>query len=303
MFRQYAYAIIFLSILNHKQLITDNICTFGCRQQAVLEKLVIIPTYNEIENIALIIQSIFALDKDYHVLIIDDGSPDGTAACVQDLMEEYDGQLYLEERSGKQGLGTAYIHGFKWALQRGYSYILEMDADFSHSPSDLERLYKACKHNSGDVAVGSRYVPGGKIENWPIDRHLYSRGGALYTKLITWMPVNDPTAGFMCYKRSVLEAINLDAMRFKGYAFQIEMKFVAWKLGFNLVEVPITFIDRKQGVSKMSKNILKEGVLGVLKIQWKSIFTRYKLKMDRRKLTIGSIKKTNLEKTENSSAT
>lgn len=247
-----------------------------------MEKLVIIPTYNEIENIEFIIQAIFDLEKDYHVLIIDDGSPDGTAHRVRNLMDFYKGCLFLEERTGKQGLGTAYIHGFKWALHRGYQYILEMDADFSHNPDDLERLYKACKHNSGDVAVGSRYVPGGKIENWPIDRHLYSRGGALYTKLITWMPVNDPTAGFVCYKRSVLEAINLDAIRFKGYAFQIEMKFVAWKLGFNLVEVPITFIDRRNGTSKMSKNILKEGVLGVLKIQWKSIFSNYKKKMDNR---------------------
>lgn len=268
-----------------------------------MEKLVIIPTYNEIENISLIIQTIFALDKDYHVLVIDDGSPDGTAASVLQLMEEYRGQLFLEQRSGKQGLGTAYIHGFKWALQKGYSFILEMDADFSHNPADLERLYKACKHNSGDVAVGSRYVPGGKIENWPFDRHLYSRGGALYTKLITWMPVNDPTAGFICYKRSVLEAINLDDIRFKGYAFQIEMKFVAWKLGFNLVEVPITFIDRKKGVSKMSKNILKEGVLGVLKIQWKSVFTSYKVRMDRRLHPDVQIKNTNFEKAENSSAT
>ncbi len=247
-----------------------------------MEKLVIIPTYNEIENIELIIRAIFDLQKDYHILIIDDGSPDGTAKAVKNLIELYQGQLFLEERLSKQGLGTAYIHGFTWALNRGYQYIFEMDADFSHSPNDLERLYKACKHNSGDLAIGSRYVPGGKIENWPMDRHLYSKGGALYTKLITWMPINDPTAGFVCYNKSVLEAINLEAVRFKGYAFQIEMKFVAWKLGFNLVEVPITFIDRKNGTSKMSKNILKEGVLGVLKIQWKSIFTSYKKGMDNR---------------------
>jgi dolichol-phosphate mannosyltransferase len=247
-----------------------------------LEKLVIIPTYNEIENIGFMVQAIFDLDKDYHVLVIDDGSPDGTANRIKELMQTYYDKLFLEERPHKQGLGTAYIHGFKWALSKGYQYILEMDADFSHNPVDLERLYKACRHNTGDVAVGSRYVPGGKIENWPVDRHLYSRGGALYTKLITWMPVNDPTAGFICYKRAVLQAINLDAIRFKGYAFQIEMKFVAWKLGFNLVEVPITFIDRQKGVSKMSKNILKEGVFGVLKIQWKSLFTRYTHHMDKR---------------------
>lgn len=188
-------------------------------------------------------------------------------------MSRYPGQLFLEERKGKLGLGTAYIHGFKWSLSRGYTYIFEMDADFSHNPADLERLYHACKQEGADLAVGSRYVPGGKTENWPWDRQLYSRGGALYTRILTWMPVNDPTAGFVCYSRKVLEAINFDMIQFVGYAFQIEMKFAAWKLGFKIKEVPITFVDRKIGVSKMSKGIIKEGVLGVLRIQLKSLFS------------------------------
>lgn len=237
-----------------------------------MEKIVIIPTYNEKENIANILAAIFSLNQGFHVLVIDDGSPDGTAQIVQGLFEQYPNQLFLEQRKGKLGLGTAYIHGFKWCIAKGYDYIFEMDADFSHNPNDLIRLYNACKNEGGDVAVGSRYVSGGKIENWPIDRHIYSRGGALYTKLITWIPVNDPTAGFVCYTRKVLETINLDAIRFVGYAFQIEMKFATWKLGFKIKEVPITFIDRQAGASKMSKGIIKEGVFGVLKIQWQSFF-------------------------------
>ncbi|MBI2282596.1 MAG: polyprenol monophosphomannose synthase [Bacteroidetes bacterium] len=238
-----------------------------------MEKIVIIPTYNEKENISAIITAVFNLGQGYHVLVIDDGSPDGTANIVRDLMSSYPGQLFLEERKGKLGLGTAYIHGFKWSLARGYTYIFEMDADFSHNPADLERLYHACKQEGADLAVGSRYVPGGKTENWPWDRQLYSRGGALYTRILTWMPVNDPTAGFVCYSRKVLEAINFDMIQFVGYAFQIEMKFAAWKLGFKIKEVPITFVDRKIGVSKMSKGIIKEGVLGVLRIQLKSLFS------------------------------
>ena len=241
-----------------------------------MEKIVIIPTYNEKENIATILQMIFALNQNFHVLVIDDGSPDGTAQIVKDLQEEYANQLFLEERKGKLGLGTAYIHGFRWGIEREYDYIFEMDADFSHSPKDLQRLYLACKNGGADVAVGSRYVPGGKIENWPWDRRFYSKGGALYTKLITWMPVNDPTAGFVCYKKEVLQTINLNEIKFVGYAFQIEMKFAAWKLGFKIKEVPITFIDRKLGSSKMNKGILKEGVLGVLKIQWQSLFKNYR---------------------------
>ncbi len=192
------------------------------------------------------------------------------------MQQVYKDKLFLEERKGKLGLGTAYIHGFKWSIERAYNFIFEMDADFSHRPADLERLYTACKSGEGDVAIGSRYAEGGQIENWPWDRKFYSKGGALYTRLITWMPVKDPTAGFVCYRREVLETINLDEIKFTGYAFQIEMKFAAWKLTFKIVEVPITFIDRQFGTSKMNKGILKEGVFGVLKIQWQSLFKNYR---------------------------
>ena len=244
-----------------------------------MEKLVIIPTYNEIENIPIILNSIFALNLNYHVLVIDDNSPDGTAAAAEEIKAFYPDQLFILKRQGKLGLGTAYIEGFKWAIKNNYEFIFEMDADFSHNPADLERLYNACKKDNFDVSIGSRYVPGGKIENWPLDRHIYSKGGALYTRLITFMPVKDPTAGFICYRRKVLEAINFNEIKFVGYAFQIEMKFAAWKLGFKLKEVPITFIDRKTGISKMSKTILKEGVLGVLMIQLKSLFGNYRKRM------------------------
>lgn len=235
----------------------------------------IIPTFNEKENIEAIITAVFGLQQDYHVLIIDDGSPDGTAAIVKSIIPKYPGQLFVEERRGKLGLGTAYIHGFKWALKKGYQYIFEMDADFSHSPAHLDRLYNACRNNA-DVAVGSRYIKGGAVENWPANRILLSKGASLYTRIITWMPIKDPTAGFVCYKREVLEAINLDAITFIGYAFQIEMKFAAWKLGFKITEVPITFIDRQLGASKMNKGIIKEGVLGVLNLRWQSIFKNYR---------------------------
>ncbi|MBA4258151.1 MAG: dolichyl-phosphate beta-D-mannosyltransferase [Chitinophaga sp.] len=241
-----------------------------------LEKIVIIPTFNEKDNIASIIQAVFSLNQGYHVLVIDDGSPDGTAEIVKQLIQLHPNQLFLEERRGKLGLGTAYIHGFKWCLNRAYQFIFEMDADFSHDPKDLERLYFSCKNDGAQVAVGSRYVKGGQTENWPWDRQLYSRGGALYTKMLTWMPVQDPTAGFVCYKREVLEAINFDMISFVGYAFQIEMKFAAWKLGFIIKEVPIIFKDRKIGVSKMNKGIIKEGVLGVISIQWQSMFKNYR---------------------------
>jgi dolichol-phosphate mannosyltransferase len=241
-----------------------------------LEKLVIIPTYNELENISGIITAIMDMNKDYHVLVIDDGSPDGTALLVKELQNVYPNELFLEERRGKSGLGTAYIHGFKWALDRGYKYIFEMDADFSHRPADLERLYEACSSGMADVAIGSRYVKGGGTINWPRDRILLSKGGSLYTRLITWMPVKDTTAGFVCYKREVLEAMNLDELHFLGYAFQIEMKFAAWKLGFRIVEVPIIFEDRKYGISKMHKGIVKEGILGVLKLRWYSLFKDYR---------------------------
>ncbi len=195
-----------------------------------MEKIIIIPTYNERENITQILFAIYNLNKGYHVLVIDDGSPDGTAQLVKELQQKYPECLFLEERHGKLGLGTAYIHGFKWCIDKGYNFIFEMDADFSHNPLDLERLYEACKEEGADVSVGSRYVPGGKVENWPWDRRFYSKGGALYTRLITGMPVNDPTAGFICYRREVLQTINLDIIKFVGYTFQIEMKFAAWKL-------------------------------------------------------------------------
>lgn len=240
-----------------------------------MEKLVIIPTFNEIENIEKIIDAVFLLQQQYHVLVIDDGSPDGTAVCVKSLFTKYPGQLFIEERTGKLGLGTAYIHGFRWALQNGYQYIFEMDADFSHNPADLERLYEVCKKGAG-IAVGSRYVKGGSVINWPADRILLSKGASLYTRLITWMPIMDPTAGFVCYRREVLEAINLSGIQFLGYAFQIEMKFAAWKLNFLIAEVPITFQDRKLGESKMNKGIIKEGVVGVLKLRWMSMFKNYR---------------------------
>ena len=243
-----------------------------------MEKLVIIPTYNEKENIQSIIGAVMDLKQQYHVLIIDDNSPDGTDTIVKSLFAKYPGQLFLEQRQGKQGLGTAYIFGFKWAIEKGYRFIFEMDADFSHNPKDLERLYEACKEGAG-VAVGSRYVRGGAVENWPANRIFLSKGASVYTRMITWMPVKDPTAGFVCYKREVLEAINLEAISFVGYAFQIEMKFAAWKLGFKITEVPITFIDRELGASKMNKGIIKEGVLGVLKLRWQSIFKNYRKKV------------------------
>jgi len=244
-----------------------------------LEKIVIIPTYKEKENIRAITEAVFGLHQGYHILVIDDNSPDGTAQIVKDLMVTYPEQLFLLERSGKLGLGTAYITGFNWALERGYQYIMEMDADFSHNPADLERLYLVCKSGEADVAIGSRYVPGGKTENWPLDRHIYSKGGAFYTKMITWLPVNDPTAGFVCYSRKVLASMNLDQIKFVGYAFQIEMKLASWKLGFRLKEVPITFVDRKEGTSKMSKGIIQEGVFGVLQMQWNSLFGHYRKKV------------------------
>lgn len=208
--------------------------------------------------------------------MVDDGSPDGTAQIVKDLQQKFPGQLFIEERTGKLGLGTAYIHGFKWALKKGYQFIFEIDADFSHNPADLPRLYEACKMQGADLAIGSRYVKGGGVVNWPRNRILLSRGASIYTRMITWMPVKDPTAGFVCYKKEVLETINLDKIPFAGYAFQIAMKFTAWKLGFKLREVPIIFKDRVHGLSKMNKGIVKEGILGVLKLRWKSWFTNYR---------------------------
>ena len=241
-----------------------------------MEKLLIIPTYNERENVASIIETVFSLEQNFNILIIDDGSPDGTAAIVKKLITKYPERLFLEEREGKLGLGTAYIFGFRWALERDYNYVFEMDCDFSHNPNELDKLYKACKTGGADVAIGSRYVKGGKIENWPSVRVNLSKGASMYTRLITFMPVKDPTAGFVCYTRDVLQSINLDQISFVGYAFQIEMKFAAWKLGFTIKEVPITFIDRKFGVSKMNKGIVKEGIFGVLKLKWMSMFKNYR---------------------------
>lgn len=243
-----------------------------------MEQIVIIPTYNEQENAELIIRAVMALPGDFHVLIVDDGSPDGTAAIVKNLQQEFKGRLFLEEREGKLGLGTAYIHGFKWGLDRGYKYIFEMDADFSHNPNDLVRLHKACIEGA-DVAIGSRYVRGGGVVNWPADRVFISKGGSLYTRLITWMPIKDPTAGFICYTAKVLNAINFDNISFVGYAFQIEMKYAAWKLGFTIKEVPIIFQDRTKGQSKMNKGIVKEGILGVLNLRWQSLFKKYRKKV------------------------
>jgi dolichol-phosphate mannosyltransferase len=232
-----------------------------------LDKLVIIPTYNERDNIASIIHAVFSVTKGFHVLIIDDGSPDGTATIVKELMPSFPFSLFIEERKGKLGLGTAYIHGFRWALQRGYKYICEMDADFSHNPADLERLVAACS-NGADIAVGSRYIQGGAVENWPFNRIFLSKGASFYTRMILGMPVKDPTAGFVCYKADVLNKINLDKIRFVGYAFQIEMKYTAWLMKYKIEEVPILFVDRKLGVSKMNKNIIREGILGVIKLKY-----------------------------------
>ena len=237
------------------------------------ECLVIIPTYNEIENVALIIAAVQDLNKGYHVLIVDDNSPDGTADKVRELQNTYSDSLHLEVRTEKAGLGTAYIHGFKWALAKGYSFIFEMDADFSHTPSDLIRLHAACE-NGADVAIGSRYCKGVNVVNWPLHRILLSYGASFYVRLITGMPVYDPTAGFMCYRASLLKKLNLDAVRFVGYAFQIEMKFRAYKRGAKIKEVSIVFTDRIRGVSKMSGAIVKEAILGVLKMRLDSIFAK-----------------------------
>lgn len=246
-----------------------------------MKKIVLIPTYNEKENVSAILHAVLGLSSDYHVLIIDDNSPDGTAAIVESFMSKFLNRLFILKRPAKQGLGRAYIQGFKWALEHQYDYIFEMDADFSHNPNDLDRLWATCEHKGADVSIGSRYVKGGETENWPIDRKIYSLGGSAYTRIITGMPIKDPTAGFICYKNEVLADINLDSIHFVGYAFQIEMKFAAWKLGYKIKEVPITFVDRKIGISKMSKGIIKEAMLGVLNMQWQATTGKF-IKMIKR---------------------
>lgn len=240
------------------------------------DSLVIIPTYNEKENIENIIRKVFSLENDFNILIVEDNSPDGTADIVKELIKEFPDQLFIEERKGKLGLGTAYIHGFKWALDREYEYIFEMDADFSHNPEDLIRLYKACAEQGGDLSVGSRYITGVNVVNWPIGRVLMSYYASAYVRFITRMKVRDTTAGFKCYTRKVLRTIDLDKIKFTGYAFQIEMKFTAWKLGFKIIEVPIIFTDRTLGESKMNKTIFKEAIFGVINLRLRSIFNKIK---------------------------
>lgn len=242
---------------------------------AISDSVVIIPTYNEKENIELIIRAVFGLSKKFDLLVVDDGSPDGTASIVKGLQGEFVDRLHLVERSGKLGLGTAYICGFKWAIERKYDYIFEMDADFSHNPNDVPRLYDACAVGGADVAIGSRYVSGVNVVNWPMGRVLMSYFASKYVRFVTGLEIADTTAGFKCYRREVLETIGLDAIRFKGYAFQIEMKFTAFKYGFKLVEVPIIFVNRELGVSKMNSGIFGEAVLGVLKLKWWSFFRKY----------------------------
>ncbi|MFZ4412890.1 MAG: polyprenol monophosphomannose synthase [Bacteroidales bacterium] len=239
------------------------------------DSIVIIPTYNEKENIERILRKVFSLQQSFDVLIVEDNSPDGTAIIVKKLMQEFPERLFIEERKGKLGLGTAYIHGFKWALEKKYNYIFEMDADFSHNPEDLMRLYDACANQGGDVAIGSRYIKGVNVVNWPMGRVLMSYFASIYVRFITRMKIMDTTAGFKCYRSEVLKAINLDKIKFMGYAFQIEMKFTAWKLGFNVVEVPIIFTDRTEGTSKMSKSIFKEAFIGVLSMKLASWFKKY----------------------------
>ena len=241
------------------------------------DSIVIIPTYNEKENIENIIRAVFALPKSFHILIIDDGSPDGTASIVRGLMQdEFADRLFMVERQGKLGLGTAYICGFKWALEHGYDFIFEMDADFSHNPEDLPRLYQACADEGFDVAVGSRYVSGVNVVNWPMGRVLMSYYASRYVQFVTGIPVRDTTAGFKCYRRRVLETVDLDAVRFKGYAFQIEMKFTAYKLGFKIKEVPVIFVNRREGTSKMSGGIFGEALFGVMRLRWAAISGKIK---------------------------
>lgn len=239
------------------------------------DSIVIIPTYNEKENVENIIRTVFGLEKVFHILIIDDGSPDGTAAIVKKLQTEFPKRLFMVERKGKQGLGTAYILGFKWAIEHKYDFVFEMDADFSHNPQDLPRLYAACAEQGADIVIGSRYCNGVNVVNWPLGRVLMSYFASVYVRFVTGMQVQDTTAGFKCYRREVLETLELDRIHFKGYAFQVEMKFTAYKCGFEIVEVPIIFINRQAGVSKMNSSIFGEALFGVLKLKWWSFFRTY----------------------------
>lgn len=248
------------------------------------KRLVIIPTYNEKENIANIIAAVFSLPTSFHILIVDDGSPDGTAEIVKDLQLTSNNALHIIEREGKLGLGTAYIAGFRWGLARNYDFICEMDADFSHNPKDLVRLCEGCDKQGVGMTVGSRYTKGGKLENWPWDRVALSYGASLYVRAITWMNVKDPTAGFVCYKREALESIDLNKIRFVGYAFQIEMKYAIHSLGYKIVELPITFKDRVLGDSKMNSNIISEAALGVIKMRWQRLFHNYDKKVTTTKM-------------------
>lgn len=235
----------------------------------MVQNIVIIPTYNEKENVEAIIRKVFSLDMEFDILIVDDGSPDGTATIVKKLQESFPNRLFILERKGKLGLGTAYIAGFHYSIEKGYDYIFEMDADFSHNPEDLIRLQKALSVDGADLSIGSRYTKNGGVKNWPFFRKFISMGASVYVNTILWMGIKDPTAGFVGYRRTVLEAIDLDKIRSKGYAFQIEMKYAAWKLNCKIVEVPITFIDRELGVSKMNSNIFNEAIMGVLKMKFK----------------------------------
>ena len=238
------------------------------------EALVIIPTYNEIENIGKIIDAVMRLSDGFDVLVIDDASPDGTQDAVLSKIEQYPGRVYMETRQGKLGLGTAYIHGFKWALSRQYGYVIEMDADFSHNPDDLPKLYHQCRDHGADIAIGSRYVSGVNVVNWPMRRVLMSYFASMYVRVITRMPLRDSTVGFVCYRAEVLRTLNLDNIQFKGYAFQIEMKFKSWFRKFKIVEVPIVFVNRQLGTSKMNSSIFGEAVFGVISLRLKSIFSR-----------------------------
>jgi len=237
--------------------------------------IVIIPTYNEIDNVELIIRAVFEQGHGFHILVVDDNSPDGTGKKVKELQDEFSESLFLLSRKAKNGLGRAYIAGFEWCLEKEYQYIFEMDADFSHNPNDLIKLYEACKDDGADMAIGSRYVKGVNVVNWPMSRILLSYGASKYVRLVTRMKIHDTTAGFVCYKREVLEAIDINSIKFLGYAFQIEMKFNAYKRNFKIVEVPVVFTDRTRGKSKMSGGIISEGIFGVISLKWKSLFKRY----------------------------